>query len=119
MRDFFLVYLSDELCHFQKCFDASSLPFLDSDECICGDELKQLHDLASDAYDLLILSTVGIYLLIFGTALAMMATSSNCMHLRWRAHMLGISESTADMPSRDHDDETVAEPATDSEVNEV
>ena len=91
--------VADELCPREFCYDASMLPFLDSSECICGDELILLNSYASDAYDLLILSVIGIYLLIFGTALAMMATSSNFTHTRWHARFLGMTESTANLPS--------------------
>ena len=92
-------------------------PAKNSDECVCGEELLELHDNAQDAYDLLIISVIGIYLLIFGIALAMMATSSNCMHLRWRAHMLGYSESAAEdaqKPPPSPGDFPVAEPAADT-----
>ena len=87
--------IADEVCPREFCYDASMLPFLDSSECICGDELFLLNSYASDAYDLLILSVIGIYLLIFGTALAMMSTSSNYTHTRWHARLLGMTKSTA------------------------
>lgn len=81
--------LREELCPSSICYDVSQLGFLDSDACICNDQLALLYDNSKDARNALGVSVAGAFILLTGLVLVLPAAASNLVSVRLRTELAG------------------------------